>query len=89
MYYSWEDVEELAPTLSIDQVFGELMPEGYVPEAAISADAPYLQNISTVVEETPKAVVQAYFLLKAVNVVEDAFPQIVGHPLDLGLRTSS
>lgn len=62
-----DDTEALLPQLSIRYLISSLAPSGYSPSKLIVGSPSYLQTVSTLLEETSRETLQAYFVWKTVQ----------------------
>lgn len=58
------EVGEMAPALAIDRVIRKLVPEGYEPDRIMLSFKDSYANVSDIVAQTPKPVLQAFMLVR-------------------------
>ena len=61
------ELEQLVPQVSFDKVIRALAPSGYTAKYVIVSSPSYMQNMSSIVEDTPKEIVEAYLVWKVVQ----------------------
>jgi len=61
------ELQQLVPQLSFDKIIRQLAPRGYTAQYVIVSSPSYMQNMSEIVEVTPKEVLQAYLVWKIVQ----------------------
>ena len=76
------ELQQLVPQLSLDKIIRKLAPTGYTAKYVIVSSPSYMQNMSDIVDGTPKEIVQAYMVWKTVQ----AYSSRVEDPLMLPLR---
>lgn len=64
---SLAEVESLLPQLSVESVISSLAPHNYLPDRIIVGSPSYLENLSTILEESTAETLQAYFVWKTVQ----------------------
>ena len=62
-----DDADSLLPQLSIKYLISSLAPSGYSPSKLIVGSPSYLQTVSTLLKETNRETLQAYFVWKTVQ----------------------
>jgi endothelin-converting enzyme len=75
------ELKQLVPQLSAEKIMLELAPPGYTAPYVIVSSPSYLQNLSEIVESTPKAMVQAYLVWKTVQAYASKVEDPVIEPL--------
>ncbi|KAI1328615.1 peptidase family M13 [Xylariaceae sp. FL0255] len=61
------DAGKIGPALSLDKVIQGLVPLNYTVDRMLLAFPDFLGNVSQIISETPKSVIQSYFIWQIVN----------------------
>lgn len=64
---STSELQKMVPQISLDKVVSALAPSGYTANYVIVSSPAYMGNMSSIVEDTPEQVVQAYLVWKTVQ----------------------
>ncbi len=80
---SLNDAKSLVPQLAIDNIISALAPQGYTSDRIIIGSPDYLQALSSILQNTAKETLQAYFVWKTVqayaySVEDEALKPLLG-----------
>lgn len=75
------ELQQLVPQLSFNKIMRELAPAGYTAKYVIVSSPSYLQNMSEIVDDTPKEIVQAYLVWKTILAYSPKIEDPVIEPL--------
>jgi endothelin-converting enzyme len=78
---SISELQQLVPELAFDKILRALAPTGYTAKHVIVSSPSYLQNMSDIVDATPKEIVQAYLVWKTVQAYSSRVEDPVIEPL--------
>ncbi|KAM7206463.1 hypothetical protein V8F20_002812 [Naviculisporaceae sp. PSN 640] len=71
------EFQSVAPTLGLDKVISFYAPAGYTPDAVILSGRSFFTNASSIVEESPKTVIQTWMVVRIVQELRKEFPNVV------------
>lgn len=75
------DLKHLVPEISFDKLFRDLAPSEYKGKYVIVSSPSYLQNMSKILESTPKQVVQTYLVWKTIQTYSSRVEDPIIEPL--------
>jgi endothelin-converting enzyme len=75
------ELQHLVPRIAFDKILRELAPSGHKAKYVIVSSPSYLQNMSKIVDATPKQVVQAFLIWKIIQAYSSRVEDPIIEPL--------
>ncbi|KAE8145058.1 hypothetical protein BDV25DRAFT_165490 [Aspergillus avenaceus] len=76
-----KEVQSLLPQLSVSEIVSTLAPSRYTSDRLIIGSPSYMKSLSTILNETPREVVQLYFKWKIIQAYEGEIDEAKVKPL--------